>query len=134
MSRIIDAINKLNDVAGLVPATKAEIINAERELGLHFDDEYKEVLENFGAVMSDNIELIGISSSKRLDVVNVTKREKQLNLEISDNMYVIENIGVDGALMLQSVDGEIFITKPGLKPIKKFDSLSSFVESLIESV
>lgn len=130
MSKIVDAINNLPDVTGLVPATEEDILSAEKKLGLHFSEEYKELLRTFGAVMSEKIEILGICSSRRLNVVDATKRERRLNPEIPGNMYIIENIGIDGALMMQSETGEVYITRPELAPIKKYDSLTSFVENL----
>ena len=87
---------------------------------------------NYGAISSREIEMTGISTSKRLNVADVTLVERESNYNIPDDMYVVENIGIDGAMMLQSKDGEVFIIQPGTKPQKKYSSLSEFINDVIE--
>ena len=42
-------------------------------------------------------------------------------------MYVIENTGVDGILILQNAKSEIFNIMPNAKPEKKFNSLAEYL-------
>lgn len=45
-------------------------------------------------------------------------------------MYVIENTGIDGILMLQNEKGEIFEVSPNSEPVKKFNSLAEYLQAL----
>ena len=132
MSGIIDAIERLHDLRHLEPASKEQIHEAEKRIGIKFDAEYKEYLVNYGAISSRELEMTGISTSKRMNVADVTLVERESNYNIPDDTYVVENIGIDGAMMLQSKDGEVFIIQPGTKPQKKYSSLSEFINDVIE--
>ena len=57
MSKIIEAIDSLEDLLPLKKATKEEVENIEKELELALAEEYKEYLLNYGAIMADDIEL-----------------------------------------------------------------------------
>ena len=69
MSKIIDAIKGLENLSSLEPATLKEIEKAEHELELVFADDFREYVQNYGAISAKGIELIGITVAKRLDVV-----------------------------------------------------------------
>ena len=84
-------------------------------LGLRFADEYRNYTKKFGAISANSIEITGVVSAPRLNVVNVTTSEKSLNDNIPDDMYVVENTGIEGVLMLQNNQGEIFSIVPNSK-------------------
>ena len=114
MSKIIDAIKGLENLSSLEPATLKEIEKAEHELELVFADDFREYVQNYGAISAKGIELIGITVAKRLDVVSVTKAEREMS-NIPPAMYVIENIGIDGILILQDSSGKVYSIRPGVK-------------------
>ena len=53
-------------------------------------------------------ELTGLGASSRLNVVDVTLEERQRNLNISPDWYVIEQTNIDGMVIWQSETGEIY--------------------------
>lgn len=112
MSQIIDVINELPELMSIGAADKVQIEIAEKELGIKFAEEYKEYLQEFGAILADDIELTGISKSKNRDVIYVTKREWELNCKVSHSMYVIENISIDGIIIWQDGSGKIYESTP----------------------
>ena len=115
MSPIIKVIKDLQNLRCLVPLNEKDIDDAEKVLGLKF---------------ADGLELTGVVAAPRLNVVNVTVSEKSLYQNIPDDMYVIENTGIDGILILQNARGEIFSISPFSKPIKKFASLTEYLQSI----
>ena len=129
---IISIIEKLPEMQYSFPASEEDIIKAEKELNVVFADEYKKYLLTFGAVQSDIIAISGIIDDEDYNVVNLTKRLKLSNKNIPDNFYVIEDVGVDGLVIWQSVDGTIYQSIPTSKPVKIFASLSEFLNYQME--
>lgn len=127
MSDICNAINKLEDLMHLTAASEDQISLAEKELNLRFAEEYKEYVKSFGVISAYGIELTGICKSPRLSVVNVTKRERK-NSNLPDDLYVIENVGIEGLLLLQNEAGEIYQLDENKNLQKRYDSLSQYIE------
>jgi hypothetical protein len=128
MSDIISTIKNMNGLSTLKAATISQIQDAQNKLGLSFASEYKEYLEKYGVVSANSIELTGITDSKRLNVIDVTIKEKHRN-EIPNDMYVIEDTCIEGILILQNSKGEIYELQKGNKIKKIFDSLSDYLKS-----
>lgn len=124
--KLITIMSNLEDFCSMKPATEAEVIAAENELGLKFADDYKEYVLQYGAISASGIELTGVTTAKRLDVVAVTKTERELGT-IPPDMYVIENVAIEGIVMLQNAAGEVFSTAPN-EPLKRVcNSLTEYI-------
>ena len=130
MCSIVKVIENLPGLRSLSPMSEQDIDNAEKSLGVRFAEEYRIYTKKFGAISANGFELTGVVNASRLNVVNVTTSERNLNQNISNNMYVIENTGIDGILMLQNNKGEIFEITPNSKPSKKFSSLVEYLQAL----
>ena len=128
MSNIVSTITALPDLLPLNPAPKEEVIRAEEQLGLHFSDEYKEYVLEFGAILADGIELTGIAKSKNRNVVNVTLQERELNPSIPNNLYVIENVGIEGIIIWQDENGGIYRSVSDHAPTIIASSLVEYIE------
>ena len=124
----IDTLNKLQNIATGIRATDNQIEQAEKELGLKFAPEYIRYVKRFGVFSASSIELTGITNIDRLNVVSATKRERKLNSKIPDNMYVIENLAIDGFVVLQDAFGIIYYISPCYEPKKMFESLEEYIE------
>lgn len=118
MSKIIDVINDLSELLATGAADRTSIDDAEKELGLKFATEYKEYLGAFGSVIAEDVEITGIAKSKNRNVVAVTKREWELNPQVEHNMYVVENLAIDGIIIWQDETGNVFESMPN-KQAKK---------------
>lgn len=127
MEKIIQTVNSLDDLLPLKAATETQITEAERQLELHFSDEYKEYLTAFGAIMADGIELTGIAKSEHRNVVSVTKKEWELNTKIAHTMYVVEDPHIDGIIIWQDADGRIYRSTPSAEAKQIADSLSDYL-------
>ena len=71
-SKILMIMSNLEDLRFLKPATEAEVTAAEKELGVIFAEDYREYVLKYGVISGRGIELTGVTSAKRLDVVTVT--------------------------------------------------------------
>nr|WP_294037335.1 SMI1/KNR4 family protein [uncultured Ruminococcus sp.] len=130
MKAISDVIkNKPNLYYGK-GVTEEEIDSAEKDLNLFFNKEYKDYLLQYGLISYDNHELTGLCNSQRLNVVYVTKEEGKNNPQIPTDYYVIEQANIDGIVIWQNFNGEVFRTFPDTPPVRIADSLSEYIESI----
>ena len=127
MDSIVDVITQQDNLFHLEGVSEQDILHAERELGLHFSKDYKEYLAKYGVVSFENHELTGICSFPRLDVVCVTKEERQFNTLVPVDYYVIEQASIDGIVVWQASDGKVYQTFPESKPVQIAESLSGFI-------
>lgn len=124
---ILEIIKSLKDVRSLGGANETQILEAESLIGLEFSDEFKEYIKEYGAVSAYGLELCGVCDSKRLDAARVTLEERELNKNLPNDMYVVENLGMDGVLILQNEKGEVFEISPNAKPKKIYNSLADYL-------
>ncbi len=130
MADIISVVASLPKLLSLSPANDKDIFEAEKQLNLKFSTEYKKYLKKYGAIIADGIELTGIAKSERCSVVNVTKREQELNKSVPRTLYVVESLGIDGIVLWQNEKGEIFQTTPSSDVKKIADSLAGYLQNL----
>lgn len=106
-----------------------EVIEAEDKLGIRFNEEYRNYLLEYGVVSFGSHEILGLGGDTYLDVVQETLRERVNNQKFPKNYYVIENLGIDGILILQEEEGNIFEWSNGtLKRI--YDSMGEYMDSV----
>ena len=105
---IIQTLKSLPDYIGSMGRTDEEITQCEIKLGLSFAVDYKEYLSKIGLASFNGRELTGISKYARLNVVDVTNDNKKYLSNIPSNLYVIEELGIDGIVIWQSSDGTIY--------------------------
>lgn len=128
MKDIIKTISNLENMRFIKPAPMEQIIKAEKELGVNFADDYTKYVEKYGAISAKGIELTGVTIYKRLSVVSITKKERNMNPNIPANMYVIENIAIDGLIALQDETGKVYTVTPNKTPKLSYNSLSEYIE------
>ncbi len=85
------------------------ILDAEEKLQVSFAEEYKSYLRKYGAVSYEGHELTGLIRSKRLNVVDCTIKQREENDCILPGMYVVENLGIDGIVVIQASDGKVYM-------------------------
>lgn len=129
MSKIIEVIESLPDLISVGAATKMDVIAAENDLALQFSEEYKEYLYKFGAVLADDTELTGIAKSKNRNVICVTQREWEMNPLISHDLYVVENIGIEGIIIWQDAKGKVYQSLPNKRAEYIAESLADYLAS-----
>ena len=128
MKDIIQTINNLENMRFIKPAPVEQIIEAEKELGVNFADDYIKYVKKYGVISAKGIELTGVTNYKRLSVVFITKKERNINPNIPANMYVIENIAIDGLIALQDETGKVYTVTPNETPKLSYNSLSEYIE------
>lgn len=124
MSDINDSISKLKGLRCVKPASFKQICRAESELNVIFAKDYKEYLLTYGVISANGIELTGLSSVPRLDVVNATKRA-QVFEAMPAGAYVIEEM--DELCYIQKSDGKVYVvSRDKIEPV--CGSLTAYIE------
>lgn len=125
--RTTEALRSYPDFVSLGGVTSSQVRLAEDVLGEVFSEEYVDYLIEFGVVAANGHELTGICESPRLDIVSVTKRLDDGGVRIPKGKYVIEELGIDGIVALQSTDGGVFQMTPDGACAKVCESLAEYV-------
>ena len=129
MAQIDKELKKLADFHGMDGAETSEIKDAEKQLDTNFAADFSAYLQAFALASANGHELTGLCKSGRLNVVKVTETERERHKDIDPSWYVIERIGIDGALAWQAPDGSIYETTPHSDSVKLCDSLLEYVAS-----
>ena len=127
MATIIDAFKSKNNLLSGEGVSETLITNAEKALNLSFSKEYKEYLKAYGIAVYGGHELTGITKSPRVNVVDVTKAQRENNPKIPADLYVIEETDVEEIVIWQSGDGEIFCSGPNQDLTKLCNSFAEYV-------
>jgi hypothetical protein len=130
MSNVFDEISKKYKIFKTKPANEEDIKEAETKLGRVFSDEYKKYLLQFGAISFSSTELTGLNIEKYANVVDVTLKEIELNEEFPKDCIVLENIGIEGILILIDSKGQVFEWKNN-SARKIYDSMEEYLRSKI---
>lgn len=126
MNDIIKTLKNAQDFIGGTGRTEAEIESAEKELGINFAPDYKTYLKEIGLACFDGHELTGICQDPRLDVVHVTKDQRENNPE-SRSLYVIEEANIDRIVIWQDNAGKIYMTEGNLEPKLIANSMTDYI-------
>lgn len=102
LKRYDDYIDMSEDVA------ISDIERAEDILGVKFSQEYKDYTMEVGSAAADGHEFTGVVNSPRLNVVSVTQNARKKINNISEELYVIESLDIDGILIWQEKNGNVF--------------------------
>jgi hypothetical protein len=127
MNDIIAAIGGLSGLVSLRGASKEAVAQAEQALRLSFAADYRAYLEKHGLISARHIEITGLTESKRLNVVDATLAMRQAD-RLPPEMYVVEDTGIEGILILQNGNGEVFEFQ-NQRITKIFNSLAEYLLS-----
>ena len=130
MEDIIKTLKDTPDFIGGTGRTDVEIERVQKELGIDFATDYKTYLKEIGLACFDGHELTGICQDPRLDVVHVTKDQRENNPE-APNCYVIEEANIDGIVIWQDFSGKIYMTVENSSPKLIADSLSAYIQKYL---
>ena len=126
-NKLIEHIKKDKSCIVLRGVSGEAITEAEDTLALKFSDEYRAMLKEYGTILVSNHEIIGLGSSKRLDVVYNTLTERSISKDFPSDQYVIEETGMDGIVITQDKTGTIYQYLQDSPLIKVADSLLEYL-------
>lgn len=85
-----------------------DIAKAENKLGVSFPLEYKEFLREIGILSFSSHEFMGLGVDGHLNVVTSTLEERKLDTSFPKDCFLVENIGIEGILVLQDSKGSVY--------------------------
>lgn len=128
MKAFVELLFEMPDFEAGKGCTETEIQNAEGLLHLHFAKEFKDYLKRYGIASAEGHEFTGIINSKRLNVVDVTKRHTELNTN-RKGLYVVEDLAIDKIIIWQDAKGVVYQTVGKSDPAVVYKSLSEYLMS-----
>jgi len=128
MSDFVNKLKVFDDFVSIGETDEKAIKDAESKLGLLFSEEYREYLRACGAASVDGHEFTGIVNSDRLNVVDVTMRERNRNASTPKDLYVVEEVQIDGIAIWQSGNGRVYKSVWGEEPDEIAISLSEYLQ------
>ena len=126
MQKWIESIRSNPDFSTGKGTPESQIQQAETALSVKFAPDYRQCLQEFGAISYRAHELTGFSMDETLDVVAVTKRFRQKH-NVSEKLYVIEEAHIDGIVVWQDTNGAVYETDPYSNPRKIAGSLYEYL-------
>lgn len=127
MANIVDVMKSIPDYIGSNGRTEEEIRQAEEALGIGFAKDYRKYLEEIGLACFDGREFTGLTSTARLDVVSVTKEQREQFGKATLSWYVVEEANIYGIVIWQSSDGTVYEVASNSKAKKIASSLAEYI-------
>lgn len=131
MSAIIEKISKIEKLYHAKGCTFTQIKEAQAELGITFPEEYMDIVKEYGAISFYGTEWTGLNVDDYLNVVSVTKQEREVNSSFPSDCFVLENQGIDGLIVICNEAGEVYSLQYS-KVEKIHDSIASYLDECIK--
>lgn len=106
-STLLNAIDSINSKRFACKVSDEIISEAEAQLSVKIAEDYKLILKHYGTLAMKGHEFLGIDSN-RYDAVKATLRLREEDPTFPQDVYVIENMGIDGIFLVQKSNGEIY--------------------------
>lgn len=113
MNSFVKALKRFDDFFCADGVDARTIKDTENKLGVHFSEEYKTYLAECGSASADGHEFTGIIDSPRLNVVDVTQMARKRFSSVPSDLYVVEEIMIDGITIWQSENGTVYQSVDG---------------------
>lgn len=131
MKNIIELLRSFSDYIGANGCNENEIKEAEKELALSFSKDYRMYLKEIGLVCFDGHEFTGITGNKRLNVVVVTKEQRNIDADVPEDWYVVEETNMDGLCVWQDKKGNVYVKSSTTEPKKIANSMIEYIELFV---
>ena len=127
MSNITDKIRAIPGLYHGKGCSMKQIEEGQNCLGLKFSEEFIDYVKEYGAISFYGTEWTGLNVDDYLNVVQVTKQERDLNSNFPFDCIVIENQGIDGIFVIINEEGQVFTIQYDKKEFL-CDSLSEYLD------
>lgn len=106
---IIQRIENIDGLRFVGGCSEEQLADAEKTLGLKFPTEYALYVREYGCIGFGQAEWTGLNVKGRLNVVDATKREKELNKAFPEKCFLLDNWCIDGKMAIMHEDGRIYL-------------------------
>ena len=118
MYDVIELLQSKGELLTGKAVPKEAVEKIEEKLGVSFANDYKKIVSTYGFVCVDGHEITGITNAKRLNVYEVTIKERENVACDMSGMYVIEQTHIDNIVIWQSASGWVYQTNGNHEPVK----------------
>ena len=130
MSNIVEKIRKIDGLYHAKGCSLQQVNEAQSKLNITFPEEYIDYVREFGVVSFYGTEWTGLNVEGDLNVVEVTEQERSLNDRFPKECFVLENLGIDGVLIIWNEKGQVFSIH--FNEVKKIcNSVSEYLDECI---
>ncbi|MBR1529767.1 MAG: SMI1/KNR4 family protein [Oscillospiraceae bacterium] len=129
MSEIVEFIRRTESVDTFSGCTDEQVTEAQKALNMTFPEEFVSYVKAFGAIAFFDAEWTGLNTESYQNVVEVTLSKREL-AGLPEGYFVLENLGIDGILIIVDQNGTVFEFQHGT--IQKINN--SILEYLTESL
>ena len=131
MSNIVEKIKKIPSLYHAKGCSTRQIKEAQSILGLEFPEDYIDYVKAYGAISFYGTEWTGLNIDDYINVVEVTKQERNMNPDFPNDCFVIENQGIDGIITAVNEKGQVFYIQYNKKEFL-CDSLCEYLDMCIK--
>lgn len=131
MANIIKKMKSISDLNALEGCSVEQIKEAQDALDIIFPDEYIDYVKEFGCIDFGATEWTGLNIKGRLNTVDATRQEMDVNKDFPKGFFVLENLGIDAKRVVVNEKGEVYILQYE-KITHLCDSISDYLEMCIE--
>lgn len=109
MDNIVDKIKTISKLYHASGCSADQIDDAQKLLNLTFPEDYVNYVKEYGAISFYRTEWSGLNVTGYLNVVENTIQERKLNPDFPDDCFVIENLGIDGKIVVEDEKAQIYL-------------------------
>ena len=131
MTNVTNELKKISDLVSTKGASNEQIVEAQNKLSLEFPTDFIEYLKEFGLVNFYGVEWQGVNGPDYLNVVKSTLEARETYPDFPVNMFILEDLGFDGFLILVDTKGSVYEWKYGTCK-KIYPSMEEYLEECIE--
>lgn len=130
MKGIVEKIKNIDKLYHAKGCTTRQLKDAQNELGLDFPEEFIDYVKEYGAISFYGTEWTGLNVDDYLNVVKVTKQERELNSAFPTDCFVLENQAIDGLITAVNEKGNVFCIQYDKKTLL-CNSISEYLDICI---
>ena len=130
MSKISDELKLVSGLEATKGANDEQILKAQNELTIKFSTDYIDYLREFGVVNFFGTEWQGVNGPGYLNVVKSTLEARETYPDFPVNMFILEDLGFDGILILLDTNGSVFEWQYGSCK-KLYSNMSEYLKECV---
>ena len=129
IKNVTNELKKISDLVYTKGASNEQIVEAENKLLLEFPADFIEYLKGF--VTFYGVEWQGLNGPDYLNVVTSTLDARETYPDFPVNMFILEDLGFDGLLILVDTKGSVYEWQYGSCK-KIYPSIVEYLEECLE--
>lgn len=108
MADIVEKMKQIKDLCGIKGCSDEQILEAQEQLNLIFPKEYVDYVKEFGCIDFGSTEWTGLNIKGRLNTVDATKKEQNVNTAFPKGFFVLEDLNIDARKVIVNESGQVY--------------------------